>query len=139
MQRKKRRLLSSGAATLETEAERETYRHTNVRKQFLRNINKKFQYQIKQRELVNGTTFPPSELFRMHLAFEQSENENKTTFINKISTDIDLQQAFPSTHIKKQRTHKKEEIDIRRNNKIPLTQMKSVEVNKQIGILIKLK
>ena len=37
----------------------------------------------------------------MHLAFEQSENENKTTFINKISADIDLQQAFPSTHIKK--------------------------------------
>ena len=85
---------------LETEAERETYKHTNVREQFLRNINKKFQYQIKQRELVNGTTFPPSELFRMHLSFEQSEHEQKTHYINRISTDIDLQQAFPSMHIK---------------------------------------
>ena len=89
---------------LETEEERETYRHTNIREQFLRSINRKFQYQIKQRELINGTIFPPAELFRMHIAFEQSENEsNKTRFINKISTDIDLQQAFPSAHIKKKR------------------------------------
>jgi hypothetical protein len=88
---------------LETEEERETYRHTNVREQFLRSINRKFKYQIKQRELINGTIFPPAELFRMHIAFEQSENEynNKTRFINRISTDIDLQQAFPSANIKK--------------------------------------
>jgi hypothetical protein len=86
---------------LDTEAERESYKHTNVREQFLRNINKKIQYLIKQRELVNGTTYAPAELFRMHLSFEQSENENKAhTYINKISTDLDLTQAFPSMHTK---------------------------------------
>jgi hypothetical protein len=94
---------------LETEEERETYKHTNIREQFLRSISRKFQYQIKQRELINGTIFPPAELFRMHIAFEQSENEsNKTRFINKISTDIDLQQAFPSANIQKTKEIKRE-------------------------------
>ena len=46
-------------------------------------------------------TYTPAELFRMHLSFEQSENENKGQFtINKISTDLDLTQAFPSMHMK---------------------------------------
>jgi hypothetical protein len=46
-------------------------------------------------------TYTPAELFRMHLSFEQSENENKGQFtINKISTDLDLTQAFPSMHVR---------------------------------------
>ena len=89
---------------LEDEKERETYRHANVREQFLRSISRKFKYMIEQRELINGTIFPPAELFRMHIAFEQSENEsgNKTKSINKVSSDIDIQQAFPPANKKKE-------------------------------------
>ena len=84
---------------LEGQDAREAYKHNNVREQFLRNINKRFQYLIKQREIVNSVCYTPAELFRMHLTFEQFETDNKGVYtINKINNDLDLTQAFPSMH-----------------------------------------
>ena len=42
---------------LDNKADREAFKHNNVREQFIRNINKKFQYLIKQREIVNGICY----------------------------------------------------------------------------------
>ena len=84
---------------MEGQDARETYKHNNVCEQFLRNINKRFQYLIKQREIVNSLCYTPAELFQINLTFEQSETDSKGAYtINKINNDLDLTQAFPSVH-----------------------------------------
>ena len=58
---------------LEGEAEREAFRHRNVREQFSRNVLKKFAKIIKQKEITSGVVYSPLDLLKTYLIFEQTE------------------------------------------------------------------
>ena len=73
---------------------REQFMFENVREQFIRNSSKRFNENIKQRELATGSKYSPSELFQMYMTFERLEKSEVS--LNKIEAckDVQLCQAF---------------------------------------------
>ena len=92
-------ILKLASFHLEGEAEREAFRHRNVREQFSRNVLKKFAKIIKQKEITIGVVYSPLDLLKTYLIFEQTElSDSKYSKVNKIQSDVDITKAFPLIH-----------------------------------------
>jgi hypothetical protein len=73
---------------------REQFMFENIREQFIRNSSRKFNENIKQRELATGSKYSPPELFQMYTTFERLEKSEVNLNKFESCTDAKLCQAF---------------------------------------------